>query len=345
MSNRILLRSRVTVVLLIWVLLISSGVRLWACSCIEQTTCDPHFYGDSDFTGQVLSEARVPPGDQITWWHLSVRIRVIESFRGVRKAGEIVNVQTGMGGGDCGYHFEVGKRYLVDAWERGGTLSTGICSRTATVDRGEVDIRILRRIAAHQRLPELAGELSQISGTEGELGNPLAGVPVSLRREGGGPQSTVISDSLGFFEFNGVPEGRYRLSLDLPNNLSAAYSNLGKIENAKIPPIVIKTVSGTVCRAEIIVGQATGISGVVRFPDGKWAEGWVKVDTITTDGRPWNTVLTSELAPSGSFQLEHLKPGRYQVQFTRKQGFIQGNPQIVDLREGERKTGIVLLAK
>jgi hypothetical protein len=250
-----------------------------------------------------------------------------------------------MGGGDCGYHFEVGRRYLVDAWDRGGTLNTGICSRTASLDRGEADIRILRKIVSRQRLPRLAGELSQMSEPEGGTVNPLAGVAVSLRPEAGGKSSTVVADSGGLFEFDSVPQGRYRISVNLPNEQSVAYSNLGKVDDATLPTVVIDAPDNTVCRAEIMVGPSAIISGVVRFPDGKKADGWVKVDTVTSDGRPWNTVLTSELDRSGSFKLAHLKPGKYLVQFTRKQGFVQGVPQIVQLSEGEKKTGIVLVAK
>ncbi|MBS1803611.1 MAG: hypothetical protein JST28_09595 [Acidobacteria bacterium] len=174
--------------------------------------------------------------------------------------------------------------------------------------------------------------------------SPLGGVSVSLRPETGGASTTVIADKGGFFEFDGVPHGRYRLSLNLPAAVSVAFSNLGKIINETLPPVAIDAFGQTVCRAEIMVGPSASISGTVRFPDGKKAEGWVKADTVTSLGRPWNTVLTSELEPSGSFQLAHLKPGRYLAQFTRKQGFVQGEAQIIELREGERKTGIVLIA-
>jgi hypothetical protein len=126
----------------------------------------------------VLSKAPVPPGTEIDHWYFAVRIRVVESFRGTQKVGDIVKVQTGMGGGDCGFPFEVGKQYLVDAWDRSGTVFTGICSHTASVDRGQADIRVLRKIASHQRLPELAGELSPMSDPEGGAIHPLGGVSV-----------------------------------------------------------------------------------------------------------------------------------------------------------------------
>lgn len=41
-------------------------------------------------------------------------------------------VQTGVGGGDCGYNFATGQSYLVYADRGAGTrFATGICSRTA----------------------------------------------------------------------------------------------------------------------------------------------------------------------------------------------------------------------
>jgi len=184
-----------------------------------------------------------------------------------------------------------------------------------------------------------------MSEPEGGTTSPLGGVAVTLRPETGGASSTVIADTGGYFEFDRVPQGRYRLSLNLPTTLSVAFSNLGKVINESIPPVAINASGQTVCRMEIMAGPSASISGSVHFPDGKKAEGWVKADTVTSNDRPWNTVLTSVLEPSGSFQLAHLKPGRYLVQFTRKQGFVQGEAQIIQLREGERKTGIVLIAK
>jgi hypothetical protein len=87
------------------------------------------------------------------------------------------------------------------------------------------------------------------------------------------------------------------------------------------------------------------ISGVIKFPDGKQADGWVNADTVTTDGSPWNTVETAIPDSNGAFRLGQLNPGKYQIQFTRRQAFVQGEPQVLDLKEGERKTGVVLTAR
>ena len=53
------------------------------------------------------------------------------------------------------------------------------------------------------------------------------------------------------------------------------------------------------------------------------------------------------LAPEsdGKFSLGHLKPGRYSVQFTSRAGFVRGKPQIIELKVGDRRTGVILLSQ
>src|SRR5579863_2056644 len=217
-------------------LMLGNAGLFWACSCIPHSVCDPYRYGDADFIGEVLSKRLASSNGTFALgsWNMLYRIRVIESFRGPQKAGDIVEVRTGMGGGDCGYEFEIGHQYLVDARSSGGNLSTSICSPTASLDRGQRDIRILRKIAAHERPPELAGVLWKTNGPDGEIVGPLAGTPVSL--EGNHSAATVIADATGYFQFDGVPQGSYEITLKLSNALSPAYSNIGEIHHERLPP-------------------------------------------------------------------------------------------------------------
>lgn len=58
---------------------------------------------------------------------LVVEFRVEKWWKGGR--GKKVIVETGMGGGDCGSDFRVGRRYVIFAHKtRDGWLSTNICS-------------------------------------------------------------------------------------------------------------------------------------------------------------------------------------------------------------------------
>ena len=329
-------------------LFFSAQVRLWACSCRGPDLCDPRYFADSDFIGEVLWKIPVPSVGEDSHGYMSVRMRVIESFRGSQKIGDSVTVHTGFGGGDCGFPFKVGGRYLIDAWNREGKMSTGICNRTTSLERGQADIRILRLIAAHQPLPQLAGELSVASGPHGESSHPLAGVGVTLRSENGTAASTVVADAGGYFQFDGVPQGRYRLTLNLPRTLSVNYTSFSERnedESPTLPVIEINAPPGTACRALIMVASSAEISGRIQFPGGKVVEGWATASTVTPDGKPWDSVLSAEPHPDGSFRLAHLWPGRYSIEFTRKDGSATSLPQIIELKEGEQKSNIVLIAK
>lgn len=75
--------------------------------------------------------------------------RIIATFSDVRLyRGQTKSfvVETGIGGGDCGYPFETGRSYLVYAWkEDSGQLSTGICSATRPLaDANPTEMRLLR---------------------------------------------------------------------------------------------------------------------------------------------------------------------------------------------------------
>lgn len=60
---------------------------------------------------------------------LAVKFRVWESWKGVERG--FVTAETGLGGGDCGYPFEIAERYLVFAdASTSGSLEVSTCSDT-----------------------------------------------------------------------------------------------------------------------------------------------------------------------------------------------------------------------
>ena len=63
-----------------------------------------------------------------------VSLEVLHSYRGDQR--KLTRLSTGLGGGDCGFDFEVGKQYRVYAFkDEAGELSTNICSRTALLEK------------------------------------------------------------------------------------------------------------------------------------------------------------------------------------------------------------------
>ena len=134
-------------------LVLGHGTMSWACSCIRQTTCGVHRYLDADFFGEVLSRRVMTSDDRRSFDSVLFQVRVIESFRGTEKAGDIVGIRTGFGGGDCGYRFEIGVKYLIDASRNGDGFITGICSLTAPLQDSEVELRSLHRNETGPRSP------------------------------------------------------------------------------------------------------------------------------------------------------------------------------------------------
>ena len=72
-----------------------------------------------------------------------VTFEVMHSYRGVQ--GPLVDVETGLGGGDCGFGFEIGRQYLVYADRtESGQLETGICNATAPIEQSAANLAYLR---------------------------------------------------------------------------------------------------------------------------------------------------------------------------------------------------------
>src|SRR5262249_43378153 len=161
--------------------------------------------------------------------------------RGTQKAGDIVTVRTGFGGGDCGYRFVSGARYLIDASKTEDMFFTAVCFRTAPVEKAEVDLRNLRRIAGGQRVPDLTGVLMRGNETDdGYSVTPLKGVPVEAKRITAGIAQKAVTDDQGSFTFARLAKGKYKLTLGLPANLSAAYTNFGMVSEDQVPSISIE---------------------------------------------------------------------------------------------------------
>ena len=339
-------RSFITRILLVMAAVLAHGTMSWACSCLPSKPCGLQRYGDADFVGEVLSRQFPSLASVFFPDARFFRVRVVESFRESQKAGDIVTVKTGFGGGDCGYEFKKGAKYLIDASQALGVFSTSICRLTAPLEKSGVELRALRKIAARQRVPDLTGIVVSTTETDDSFNTaPLPLVPVELKRSGGRVVSRAVTDSAGAFTFLDVPKGSYDIQLKLPSNLSIDYTDLGgdRAEDQPVP-ISIEKKDGetTACHLVIYLGPSGNISGRVQSADGGPIEGWVNADTVTRDDKPWNTVRTVTPTPDGAFVLDHLKPGRYSVQFTSRAGFKMGPLQIIQLKDGERRKDIIL---
>jgi hypothetical protein len=198
-----------------------------ACSCADPgPPCRAMLLTDAVFVGKV-TEIRDTPVDAQPDENLRafrrVSFLVEEHFRaaGVKKGGTL-EVLTGFGGGDCGYPFVPGERYLVYAQHFPDVdhLFTGICTRTRRVSEAAADLAYLR--ARHQ--PDHA---AGIEGTIHELARdprtkdtrvvgPMRGVTVVARRQGDGKRWEARTDAEGWFRIWGLTFGKYEVRAVLP---------------------------------------------------------------------------------------------------------------------------------
>src|SRR5678816_257167 len=88
--------------------------RSEACSCITPgPPCASYWQTDAVFSGKVtaISEVSRSTDPQAQWPSMRrVTIAIESAFRGVE--GKSVELLTGQGGGDCGYNFVSGERYM-----------------------------------------------------------------------------------------------------------------------------------------------------------------------------------------------------------------------------------------
>src|SRR6476646_1626772 len=147
------------------VLLVGSSMVAHACSCAGHgPVCQSFWTTDSVFVGEVLTiEPIMVPrnmgGPTLNTRQLVVRFRVTKAYSG--NPGSEVAVQTGLGGGDCGYHFDPGHTYLVYGHKSNGSLYTGTCSGTQPIEQAGAALAWLDSLPSRPKDASVSGKVSQ----------------------------------------------------------------------------------------------------------------------------------------------------------------------------------------
>jgi len=185
-----------------------------ACTCMQSgPPCQAYFDADAVFVGTVQSitiRKRIVVADQ-AYDHKFVRIAIDGPSRGVQ--GSSIEISTGMGGGDCGFDFKQGQRYVVYAWRPpDGTLSTGICSRTTLYSQAAEDVAYLNSGPPPASAARVFGTIKV--GERKEPGGawvqrPIAGVTVNVRGSTG--VYSAKTDADGRYAISGVRPGAYEI--------------------------------------------------------------------------------------------------------------------------------------
>ena len=160
-----------------------------------------------------------------------------------------VDVVTGGGGGDCGYHFEAGERYLVYAYktegealgssisrtvigprnssQKVGALSTSICSRTQPLTQAQDDLDLIHAVIKGQPLARIFGTVHEYLSKLGDYENGAQYKPKSgltIRAEAISGKFETVTDADGRFRLDRLQPGKHKVTLVLPPTYGMKYS-------------------------------------------------------------------------------------------------------------------------
>lgn len=191
-----------------------------ACTCGSGgAPCDSFGTAAAVFAGTVIGERlgkQPKQGEraEIDWVPRAVKFSVEQAYSGV--TGTEVEVFTGRGGGDCGYGFKTGQRYLVYAYSSQGKLTTSICTRTKLFSQATEDLAFLGTLSSAPSGVTIHGRITREEDRKDE---PLSSDLV-ITIEGESKRREVRPDAEGRFSVSGLPPGKYKVTLHLPDALT-----------------------------------------------------------------------------------------------------------------------------
>jgi hypothetical protein len=244
-----------------------------------------------------------------------VSLEILHSYRGDQR--KPMRLSTGLGGGDCGFDFEVGKQYLVYAFkDEAGELYTNICTRTTRSEKNRGSLAYLRgkreapaaNKEASTTTSKLCGRVIPTDAT-GSIDSQVLLVRVGSKSPV--PDSEAGPDSDGSFCVTDINPGKYHLLF--VNRIEEALTSFvyfpGVSDLSEASAIVIPghTPSDLVFN---IPAQATfSVSGTVSNSDNPQLPAKVKV-MLMSASQPLLAYMAN-VAASGSFVFNQVLPGEY----------------------------------
>ena len=201
-----------------WLTVSSPPVQACSCSPVG-TPCESYGTANAVFVGTAVSvrtEDRPKTENPDAWYdRRAYKFSVEQSYLGVD--GTEVEIFTGLGGGDCGYSFKIGQRYLVYAHSYQNRLSTNICARTRPFASATEDLAFLGNLSSAAAGATVYGEVFY-----GERKGNSRGLPsdVLVKIEGGDVRREIRPDAQGRYRFSGLPPGKFKITLQVPETLS-----------------------------------------------------------------------------------------------------------------------------
>ena len=194
-----------------------------ACQCAgEGKPCEEYWKASVVFAAVVTgsSTTTVTEGDNAFSQRL-VHFRLDRAYKGIE--GAEVQVMTGLGGGDCGYGFRLGEKYLVYAFRSTDKkLHTSICTRTRPLSEADEDLEYIRGISLAPRGSMIFGEVTRRDQNADRRRRPVEGAAIIIEGiiEDQSKRVEVVTDSKGQYKVSALPPGAYKVTINPPEGLS-----------------------------------------------------------------------------------------------------------------------------
>lgn len=208
-----------------------SPALIQACSCIQSgPPCQALWNTDVVFSGKVVESEVVDRKKSanenelpVEFKKLTVRFAVGESFRG-GNGEKFIEVETGMGGGDCGFGFISTLDYLVYAYrnKETGKLTTGICTRTQLLSEAKEDLEYFRSLKNAKSGGTVYGTVLKRfvrkSNEDYKPDQPLANIRL-IFESSGGSFFDALTDAKGEYRLSNIAAGEYKMRVKMPAGL------------------------------------------------------------------------------------------------------------------------------
>lgn len=283
-----------------------------ACSCIPTPNppCRAYWQTPVIFEGTV-TEFAVVENNAKFFENRRATFSVEKSHKGIDGTKE-TEIYTGDGGSDCGFPFQVGKRYLVYAYQENGYLSTNYCGRTELIEGAKEDLDYFAQMAAMKDGATIYGSVKKYAfgyGSDEKFGltNPVANIAIRIE----GKKSALLrTDKDGNFRASGFPAGTYLMEPILPRNLTLSV-------HSKTQSIDFFEVGNKQCyEAKFYVDFGGKVKGRVLDENGRGVEG-IDAQMVSAEYKLKGDKDTAPLLArsvtdeNGRFSFDGIPPGRY----------------------------------
>ncbi len=279
-------------------------VNVYACVCAgNRPPCEAYWEASAVFAGIVTNSSliSVKEGDQ-QYQQMLVSFAIEEAFRGLQ--GTTAEVITGIWGGDCGFGFKRGERYLVYTYSnpQDNKLYTSICQRTRALSEAGEDLQYIRGLSSAAPGALIYGEVQRyrLEANAGRQQEYMAGIKISI--EGGEKQVEMMTDLKGRFSAGGLPTGAYKVKISLPQGLTSSQAeqeikvadrgcamvHFGVVSDGRLSGRVLDANGQPIPKVKITLGP----------PKEKMYNSWF--DTVYSD-------------KDGLYKFKAIPPGRYVI--------------------------------